>query len=279
MRKIKFVKMCAGGNDFIIIDNCDNILPEDRSALAKEVCRRKFSVGADGLLLLESSSQADFKMRIFNPDGSEPEMCGNGARCIARFAYLRGIAGKKMSFETRAGRMGAEIIDERVKLGMGEPTDMGLNLEISLKKGIRGSSNKLYKLHKINTGVPHAVSFVDNLEEVEVKGLGSQIRYHPHFQPEGTNADFVQVVDGQTIKMRTYERGVEDETRSCGTGAVASAVVAFSLKKVAEIPLRVETRGGEVLKVYFNSKGQKMADVYLEGEARIIYEGELKWKD
>ena len=270
--KIKFTKMCAGGNDFIIMDNCDNILPEDRNSLAKKVCRRKFSVGADGLLLLESSSQADFKMRIFNPDGSEPEMCGNGARCIARFAHLRGVAGRRMSFETRAGRMEAEIIDERVKLGMGAPIDIELNLEISLRGGT-------HKLHKINTGVPHAVSFVDNLEASDVKGLGTEIRYHPQFQPEGTNADFVQVIDGQTIKMRTYERGVEDETCSCGTGAIASAIIAFSLKKVAAIPLRAETWGGEVLKVYFNSEGQKITNVYLEGEARIIYEGDLKWKD
>ncbi|MCK4325649.1 diaminopimelate epimerase, partial [bacterium] len=112
MMKIKFTKMCAGGNDFILVDNRESIVPEDKSSLAKKVCQRKFSVGADGLLLLENSSQTDFKMRIFNPDGSEPEMCGNGARCIARFAYLRGMAGKKMSFETRAGQMGAEIIDE-----------------------------------------------------------------------------------------------------------------------------------------------------------------------
>ncbi len=272
MMQIGFTKMCAGGNDFILIDNRSSIVPEDRGSLAKHLCLRKFSVGADGLLLLENSSQTDFKMRIFNPDGSEPEMCGNGARCIARFAHLRGIAESTMSFETRAGTIEAEIIDESVKLKMGQPTNMELNLEIPLKGG-------KYKLHKINTGVPHAVSFVDNLQEVDIKGLGSQIRYHPHFQPEGTNADFVQVVDGSSLKMRTYERGVEDETDSCGTGAVAAAIIAFFLKKVAETPLRVETRGGEVLKVYCNSEEQKITNVYLEGEARTIYEGELKWKD
>lgn len=272
MRKIKFNKMCAGGNDFIIVDNRESILPEDKSSLAKKICQRRFSVGADGLLLLENSSQTDFRMRIFNPDGSEPEMCGNGACCITRFAHLRGIAEKRMSFETGAGQMEAEIVDEGVKLQMGEPNNIGLNLEIPLKEG-------KYTLHKINTGVPHAVSFVDNLEEVDVKGLGSQIRYHSQFQPEGTNADFVQVVDGRTLKMRTYERGVEDETDACGTGAVAAATIAFSLKKVTEIPVRVESRGGEVLKVYFNSEGQKVTNVYLEGEARTVYEGELKWED
>ncbi|MCD5391106.1 diaminopimelate epimerase [candidate division NPL-UPA2 bacterium] len=272
MSQIKFTKMCAGGNDFIIVDDRDGIVPEDRSSLAKKVCQRKFSVGADGLLLLENSSQADFRMRIFNPDGSEPEMCGNGARCMARFAHLTGIVGKKMSFETRAGTIEAEIIDGGVKLRMGEPTNMGLNLEIPLEEG-------KHQLHKINTGVPHAVSFVDNLEEVDVKGLGRQIRRHPQFQPDGTNADFVQVVDGRIIKMRTYERGVEDETDSCGTGAVASAIIAFSLKKVTEVPLRVETRGGEALKVYFDSERQKITNVHLEGGARTIYEGELKWKD
>ncbi len=272
MARIKFTKMCAGGNDFILIDNREGIITEDRGVLAKKVCQRKFFVGADGLLLLERSSRTDFSMRIFNPDGSEPEMCGNGARCLARFAHLSGLAGERMSFETQAGRMKAEIIGENVRLRMSQPTNMRLNLEIPLKGG-------RHKLHNINTGVPHAVSFVDNLEEVDVQSRGGEVRYHPHFQPEGTNTDFVQVIDSQTLKMRTYERGVEEETDSCGTGAVASAIIAFFLKKVTEVPLRVETRGGEVLKVYFNLEGQKITNVSLEGEARVIYQGELKWKD
>lgn len=269
---IKFTKMCAGGNDFIVVDNRAGSIPEDRSAWAKEVCQRKFSVGADGLLLLESSSPADFRMRIFNPDGSEPEMCGNGARCLARFAYLIGLVEKRMSFETQAGRIEAEIIGENVRLHMSQPTNIGLNLEIPLKGG-------RHRLHKINTGVPHAVSFVDNLEEVDVQGLGSRIRHHPYFQPEGTNADFVQVVDSSTLKMRTYERGVEEETNSCGTGAVAAAIIAFSLKKTVKVPLRIQTRGGELLKVYFNLKSGEVTNVRLEGEARAVYQGELKWKD
>jgi diaminopimelate epimerase len=271
MAKIPFHKMNGSGNDFIIIDNRTGILEGvDLPQWVRKVCRRGLSVGADGLILVQNSSQADFQWRYFNADGSEAEMCGNGGRCVARFAYLSGIAGRSLSFETLSGVIEAEVVGERVKLKLGDPSDLRLNYPISL-------DGAEYLVSSINTGVPHVVQMVDNLEGYDVCGFGRSIRCHPHYQPDGTNANFIDLRDAHTIHIRTYERGVEDETLACGTGAVASALIGAS-KGLASSPISVHPRGGEVLTVYFEEKGSGFTNVFLEGDARVVYEGEL-WEE
>jgi diaminopimelate decarboxylase len=214
---IPFTKLQGSGNDFIVIDNRSGLI-KNRPEFARTICPRKTGIGADGVLLLEKSQVADFKMRIFNPDGSEPQMCGNGARCIARFAHLKRIVGEKCSFETLSGRIFSQVKKNRVRIRMKDPSISHLNLEINLGDGS-------YKGHFLDTGVPHFVLFVPEVEKIDLPEMGSRIRYHGKFQPEGTNVDFAEIKD-ETVRMRTYERGVEAETLSCGTGAVATAIAA-----------------------------------------------------
>lgn len=267
---IEFSKMCAGGNDFIVIDNRKKVIPPDIAVFTRQVCRRKFSIGADGLLLLENSSPGnDFRMRIFNPDGSEPGMCGNGARCIARFAQRIGVTGERMNFETLAGRIEAEVHDDNVRLKMSDPTDIKLHLRLRLDADV-------YEVHYLNSGVPHVILFTESPDSLSVNELGRKIRYHREFAPEGANVDFVRVEGKSSLRLRTYERGVEEETLACGTGAVASAIAAFSLGKVSKSPVKVHTRGGEILKIYFEGSPPKVTNVYLEGKARFVYEGEIE---
>lgn len=266
MKNINFTKVVGSGNDFIVIDNrktCHNNL----SRLAREICNRKNSIGADGMLLLEGSKTGDFKMRIFNPDGSEVDMCGNGARCIALFACKMGIAGRKMKIGTRAGVLNAEVMAHSVRLQMSLPKD--LRLMFNLDMGGMG-----YEVSYINTGVPHVVRFEDDVDKVDVRKFGAIIRYHKEFSPSGTNANFVEVISGSKIKVRTYERGVEDETLACGTGATASGIIASMIKGVGP-PVEVITRGQETLKIYFSISGEEVKDVYLEGGAKIVYEGRM----
>ncbi len=260
----RFTKMCAGGNDFIVIDNRFGNYP-DGTVLAARLCRRSHSIGADGLLFLEKGQDAGrLKMRIFNPDGSEAEMCGNGARCIAAFAYCKGIGSRKLNFETLAGLVSAEIIDGEVKLKMSEPAGLKLSLELSV-------DGRTYPASFINTGVPHTVLVVEDIETADVESLGGKIRNLPVFKPAGTNVDWVEVIDTNRIRLRTYERGVEGETLACGTGAAASAIVCSLLGKTAS-PVSVETRGGSILTVCFE-RGEKVTDVYLQGDARFVCEG------
>jgi diaminopimelate epimerase len=267
---VVFEKMSGTGNDFIIIDNRDGSIPSGEQAhFAARVCRRKFSVGADGLILIEKSETADFRWQFYNADGSVAEMCGNGSRCAARFAYTHGIAGRTMTFETIAGTIKAEIIgdEEEVRILLTGPCDYRFNLAITL-------DGAPHEVSFVNTGVPHAVIFVDT-NDVPVKKWGRKIRYHELFQPAGTNANFVRLLGGNTILARTYERGVEDETMACGTGAVASAIMA-SIHKGLVSPVEVQTSGGDRLVIHFDMKsGPEAQNVYLQGPARIIYSGNL----
>jgi len=269
--KIPFYKMSGSGNDFIIIDNRGGILEGVNLAhWVKMVCRRRLSAGADGLILVQNSPKADFQWRYFNADGSEAEMCGNGGRCVARFAYLNGISGTSVCFDTLCGVMEAEVVGERVKLRMGDPSDVRLDYPLSI-------DGNEHIVSSINTGVPHVVQMVEGLEGYDVLKFGRAIRYHPLYQPDGTNANFIDVRDGHTIHIRTYERGVEDETLACGTGAVASALIGAS-KDLLSSPVSVHPRGGEVLTVYFREKGGGFTDIFLEGDARVVYEGNL-WEE
>jgi len=265
---IDFFKMSGSGNDFILIDNRDKSLAlENIAEFVKTVCERKVSVGADGLIIIENSRRADFRWRFFNADGSEVDMCGNGARCAARFAYIRGIAKEKMSFETGVGIIHAEVRGDVVKLRLTDPQAMKINILIMLEE-------RPLEVSFINTGVPHCVLFVHGLDRYDVFNMGRKIRYHKEFQPEGTNANFMEVIDRRTIRIRTYERGVEDETLACGTGAVASALISSS-RGLVESPVDVRVKSGETLKIYFHKMEQGFEDIYLEGKANVVYEGRV----
>jgi diaminopimelate epimerase len=271
---VPFTKMSGAGNDFIVIDHRVPLIPvAEQAGFAKRVCRRMFSVGADGLILIENSAVADFRWRFYNGDGSVAEMCGNGARCAARFAFTRGIAGARMSFETLAGIIEAEICsdDDTVRLRMTAPCDFRTNLSVIL-------AGQEKNLSFVNSGVPHAVLFMEEGENIPVQEWGKLVRFHPLFQPAGTNVNFVQKIGENTIRVRTYERGVEDETMACGTGAVASALFAVNYG-LASSPVTVITSGGERLTVLFDLRegqhGPQAENVFLQGPARIIYEGKL----
>ncbi|MFC1807405.1 diaminopimelate epimerase [Candidatus Omnitrophota bacterium] len=268
MREIKFSKMVATGNDFIVFDNRSSRSITDISLLARKLCDRRTGIGGDGLLLVERSKVADFKMRIFNPDCSEPDMCGNGSRCIALFARLNKIAPSRMRIETKAGLLKAVVKKNLIKINMTDPHDMRLNLRLTI-------NNKDLTLYHLNTGVPHAVCFIKPIEKVNVDDFGRKIRESKAFLPDGVNANFVEIKKRKRdIFMRTYERGVEAETFACGTGAVASAIIS-SVVKSFKSPVKVFTRGGE-LNIYFKSKNNKFYDVYLEGEAREVFTGTIK---
>ncbi|MDY6987662.1 MAG: diaminopimelate epimerase [Thermodesulfobacteriota bacterium] len=268
---ISFFKMSGSGNDFIIVDNRDRVVGEEGlGPWIASVCRRRHSVGADGVILIERAEKADFKWRYFNADGGEVEMCGNGGRCAARFALLKGIAGPRLRFETMAGVIQAEVTGERVKLEMPEPSAAQLDYPLEVE-------GETLTVSSITVGVPHVVTWVEDLEAAPVVRLGRAIRYHEHYLPAGTNANFVQPLGDGTLAIRTYERGVEDETLACGTGSVASALIAAS-KGLVTSPGVLHTRGGELLRIYFEDQGHGFGHVFLEGDAKVIYEGRL-WKE
>lgn len=262
--------MTGGGNDFVLFDNRKETLPKDYSSLAKKVCDRKFSIGADGILVLERTEEAHFRMVYFNADGSRAAMCGNGARCISRFAYILELAPEKMKFITDAGPLSAEIQGDSVKLQMGTATQMRLDFPLELKE------YKQLHISFVNTGVPHVVLLVTDPDKTEVDGLGRLIRSHKQFAPEGTNVNFVRHKDEHTLVVRTYERGVEGETLACGTGVVASSLICAA-KELVKSPVYCLTRGGEILKVYFTyTKGASFQDIYLEGPASLCFKGEVE---
>lgn len=273
MREFPFVKMSGSGNDFIFVDYRDVDWGSwDLPQAARLLCRRRLSVGADGLVLIVPPKDPanDFAWRFFNADGSEAEMCGNAARCAARFVKLKGLVNSaQMRFETLSGVIEATLAAQGARVRMGDPSGIRPQVTLILPEGE-------LELVCINTGVPHAVRFVENLETVRVEELGRVIRHHEAFAPGGTNVDFVEIVDSFTLKMRTYERGVEGETLACGTGAVASALAAH-LAGGAKPPVEVITRGGGRLKVDFLPKGPgEYTQVFLEGDAKVIYEGVIK---
>lgn len=270
MSKIKFTKMSGTSNDFIIIDNRSQILDADYlHDWVKKICTPKYSIGADGLILIEKSDKADFKWRFFNCDGSEAEMCGNGSRCAARFSYLEGITGHKLTFETKAGIIRAQIEDSLVKVQMTDPSQLKLDVNLT----IEGST---ITFSKIITGVPHVIIEVGHLTDFSLPtllNLGRTIRNHKFFQPQGTNVNFTETIDSSHIRVKTYERGVENITYACGTGVVASALISHAKKQV-QSPVEVESPGGK-LKVYFNFDGKNYTEVFLEGDARVVFRGEL----
>jgi diaminopimelate epimerase len=276
MNPVHFYKMSGCGNDFIIIDNRRSVIEESAlTAFIVGICRRKMSVGADGVILIENSDTVDFRWRFYNSDGSVAEMCGNGARCVARFAYLNGITGPELAFETLAGIVSASVSETgMVKIKMTDPVNLEHDRQIILTSG-------KYAVGSVNTGVPHVVMVVEDVQGTPVKEMGREIRFHPDFAPAGTNANFVSVQPDQIVAIRTYERGVEDETLACGTGCVASALIA-SRKFALPSPVTLLTRSGGYLRIFFTAHQETFSDVYMEGDARLIYRAELceeAWHD
>jgi diaminopimelate epimerase len=274
MELITFYKMSGSGNDFIVVDNREKVIQDNHlPGFISRICRRKMSVGADGFILIEPSDKADFKWRFFNSDGSKAEMCGNGARCAARFAYVNGIAGKNLSFETEAGVVSAQVKEDRAKVKMPDPVEVRLDYNIELKSGP-------VTVCSINTGVPHVVVMNETIEDINVFDLGREIRFHEAFAPAGTNVNFICQQKQGHLAIRTYERGVENETLACGTGSIAAALIT-SCKTKRQSPINLLTRSGEYLTIYFKKDDSIFTDIYLEGDARIIYSaqlGEDAWK-
>jgi len=263
-----FTKMNGAGNDFVLIDNRsgDVHLNGDQIVL---ICDRHRGVGADGILLLEkASNQTDFRMRYFNSDGGEAEMCGNGARCFARFANKVANAQGKISFETPAGVIAAELKGDLVTLQMTDPTDLRLNVTLRI-----GDKNR--SIHFINSGVPHVVMSDERIDDVDVRQEGAAIRHHQMFSPKGANVNFIEKRGAKQIAIRTYERGVEDETLACGTGVVAGALI-FAETENSDGPIRVLVRGGNELQVGFEKTGKLFKNVTLTGPAEFVFEGTIE---
>lgn len=267
MDEIPFVKMSGSGNDFILVDHRVPCIPEaDVVDFVRGVCRRRISAGADGVILLEPSGRADFRFRFFNADGSRAAMCGNGARCAARFAVLAGIAaGPEVAFETEAGVIAGRVEGRRVRIRLTDPGPLAAEVTLALSAGC-------VVARTIDTGVPHAVVIHPAPEKLDVARLGAEIRHHPAFAPEGVNANFIRPDGRGGIVIRTYERGVEGETLACGTGCAAGALVAARVLGLGS-PVEALTRSGERLRVFFEEAGGRFRNVFLEGEARLIYRG------
>lgn len=277
-RRIGFAKMSGAGNDFVVVDNRQGFI-SDPSLFAQRVCDRRRGIGADGLLLMERSKRAAFLMKYYNADGSSGGMCGNGGRCISRFAFLKGIVSSpELRFEALDHVYRASMLKNIVRLKMKSPGDVPLNRRLVLL----GRKRILY--HYLNTGAPHCVvlseeneSVIHELRTLNVDEVGRKIRHHSRFAPDGVNVNFVEITDRSTIRIRTYERGVETETLACGTGAIASALVSHRIGRVLS-PVTVHTQGGEPLTVEFTFvSGGRYKDVELQGSAEVIYEGSLQF--
>jgi diaminopimelate epimerase len=265
---LRFTKMNGAGNDFILIDNRVGDVRLDRSQIA-HLCDRHRGIGADGILLLEKpTNSADFRMRYFNADGGEAEMCGNGARCFARFANKVAAAKAKISFETQAGVISADLKGDLVTLQMTEPNDLQLNVKLPV-----ADENKT--VHFINSGVPHVVILVPKIDDVDVRCEGAAIRRHKMFSPNGANVNFIERRGANKIAVRTYERGVEDETLACGTGIVASALI-FGATDNTDGPITVAARGGDELQVDFERVDRGFRNVTLTGPAEFVFEGTIE---
>ena len=279
---IPFTKMVGTGNDFIVVDARHNGFAKLRrqwKTISQTLCDRHQGIGSDGILVLERSKNALATMRIFNPDGSEAEMCGNGARCVAlyltRTTPRSRAASSAVTFETLAGIMSARVKDSRVALRMSNPRDIRLNQQLKLH-------GKLMRYHFINTGVPHAVFPMANLQTIDVNTLGEQLRFHDAFRPQGSNINFM-TKRRSPLRVRTYERGVEHETLACGTGMVATAIISVlaAHPKGRYHRIRIQPMSGEHVTVSFTAaqiRGRwAIHDVVLEGLARYVFDGQVSW--
>lgn len=266
---IEFTKMNGAGNDFIMIDNRSRQVKLTPEKIVK-LCHRQKGIGADGIILLvpPSGKDADWAWEFYNSDGSVAEMCGNGARCFAKFVQkLTGIK-EKVTFETLAGLVTAYYKGDNVSIKLTKPKDLKLNITLPLKNGGK-------TVHFINTGVPHTVMFVEDVEKVDIKNLGAEIRYHQQFAPKGTNANFVQIKDKSFIRVRTYERGVENETLACGTGITASSLITALIYNFVP-PIKVLVQSGDIMEIDFVRNGEEFENVVLAGPAEFVFNGTIE---
>lgn len=256
MDPVTFFKYQATGNDFILIDDRENVFP-DRLDVIQSLCDRKFGIGSDGLILIRSSQEYDFEMVFYNPDGSQ-SLCGNGSRCAVRFAEKLGLVSGKCTFLAYDGPHEAELLTgQRVRLGMADvqnvmPVDHGMF---------------------VDTGSPHLVRYVQDIEDVDVYGRGREIRYSNTYQEKGVNINFVELTDGG-IRVRTYERGVENETLSCGTGVTAAAIASSARGKASPVP--VKTRGGNLEVAFEKGDDGVFTGVFLTGPAVEVFSGTIE---
>ena len=261
--------MNGAGNDFVLIDNRAQKIKLSRDHVVR-LCDRHRGVGADGLILLipSVSGKADWAWEFYNSDGSMGEMCGNGARCFARFVQRSTGLNRDFTFETEAGIISARFNGELVTVSLTEPVGLRLNEQLHLHHGP-------HTVHSINTGVPHAVLFVPDADKAMVMQLGPELRRHSHFAPKGTNVNFVQVLGPNSIRVRTYERGVEGETLACGTGVSASALISARVHRFSS-PVRVQVQGGDQLEVSFKESNGEFSDVRLSGPADFVFDGKTE---
>lgn len=257
--KLHFYKYQGTGNDFIMIDNRSSNFPKKDVELIEKLCDRRFGIGADGLILLEQSINQDFSMVYFNADGNEGSMCGNGGRCLVAFAKQLGVISNETTFDAVDGLHYATIENGIISLKMIDVSEIRKDNEHSF----------------LNTGSPHQIRFCDSVAEINVKETGAKIRYGAPYFEEGTNVNFAEKIDANTFKIRTYERGVEDETLACGTGATAVAIAAHSTKKTNKNIIKIEVLGGN-LEVSFENEGTKYTNVFLKGPAQFVFEGNIE---
>ncbi len=267
---LEFVKMTGAGNDFILADNRSGQVVLSPEQVAR-LCHRQFGIGADGLMLLVPArdNTADWAWQFWNSDGSDAEMCGNGARCFARYVQkATGWAKPELTFQTAAGRIRTEFHGERVTVNLTPPHSLRLSESVATSQG-------LLEVHSLNTGVPHAVVFVPDADKAMVQQLGAELRWHAHFKPRGTNVNFAQIKEPGFIRVRTYERGVEGETLACGTGVSASAMISSALHGFTS-PVKVQVQGGDLLEVAFEREGTEFRNVRLTGPATFVFEGRVE---
>jgi diaminopimelate epimerase len=264
--RIRFAKLSASANDFIVLDHNTNFSLDVVSAVARRVCPRRYSIGADGVILVGSSDCATARIRYFNPDGKEFNTCGNGGRAAARYIHLFVQQDRQIRMETNIGIVKAEVIDRSVKLQLVNPSEIRLHLELSLE-------GKTYHGHFVQVGDPHFVVPFQNIRNIDFVTLARKLRHHPGLGPEGANVHFVEQTDRDYMKIRSFERGVENETLACGSGCVSSAVSTFRDGKT-EPPVRFEPQSGIPLSVHFQAS-QDLGEIYLEGDARLVYTGEF----
>lgn len=263
---IKFHKYSGAGNDFIIIDNRKQTLVPENLPI-KTLCCRKKGIGADGLILVEPSVSSLCKMRIFNADGSEAEMCGNGIRCVVDYLYSDPLSDILCEIESKHKNHLAWKKNGLITIDMGSPTDIVWEIDLKLK-------NDNITASFLNTGVPHTVLFCEDVNSLQVSSIGREIRFHNKFTPKGTNVNFAQIIDGG-IKIRTYERGVESETEACGTGATAAAIVAAKKFKISP-PIKVFVQSKDFLLIDFDIEGNSISNVKMAGPCTKVFEGRFK---
>ncbi len=280
---MNFFKYHGAGNDFVLIDNREGKISEERKPdLGRQLCNRRFGIGGDGLMLVETSSKADSKMRIFNPDGSEPEMCGNGIRCVAKYVYDNIIKKDEIAIETLAGVKNVRLYKEKettyVRVNMGRPLferkDIPATGEGRLLREKIEVDGREFEIYAVNTGVPHVIIFVEDIKRTDVINIGRAVRNHSLF-PEGTNVNFLEIVRANLFKIRTYERGVEDETLACGTGITAAGVIGVIVGEAdPEDPIEIVAKGGTVY-IEAEMKDTEIETAFMRGPVEFVFEGEI----